>query len=121
MIIKRDTTIVKASQPEFVALVAVGCLLVSSAILPLSVEGPYKFNSDFTADQMKVSETIALFRLPCAFSLRLTLSLSRTATLECRHSLHGDALADLRREFLTASCDHQRFARTNLTSPCPTF
>ena len=42
----RLSTVVKASQPEFLSLVAIGCLMVASAILPLSVEGGYRFERD---------------------------------------------------------------------------
>merc|ERR1712085_236786 len=42
----RKTRVVRASQPEFLALVAVGCLTLASAIIPLSIEGGYRFERD---------------------------------------------------------------------------
>ncbi len=42
----RKSAVVKASQPEFLSIVAIGCLMVASAILPLSIEGSYRFERD---------------------------------------------------------------------------
>ena len=42
----RKSTVVHASQPEFLSLVAIGCLILASAILPLSIEGKYMFYTE---------------------------------------------------------------------------
>jgi hypothetical protein len=42
----RNNHVVRASQPEFLSLVAVGCLMLASAILPLSIEGGYRYERD---------------------------------------------------------------------------
>lgn len=46
MIHNRKSFVVRASQPEFLSLVAFGCLMVASAIIPLSIEGGYSFQRD---------------------------------------------------------------------------
>ena len=42
----RNAAVVKASQPEFLSLVAIGCVMLASAILPLSIQGGYRFERD---------------------------------------------------------------------------
>jgi len=42
----KKSTVVIASQPEFLSLVAIVSLLLASAILPLSIEGKYMFEPD---------------------------------------------------------------------------
>ena len=42
----RNSAVVIASQPEFLSLVAIGSLLLASAILPLSIEGKYMLEPD---------------------------------------------------------------------------
>ena len=46
MAINRKSAVVRASQPEFLSVVAIGCLVVASAILPLAVEGEYRYERD---------------------------------------------------------------------------
>ena len=46
MVRNRKSNVVKASQPEFLSLVAIGCLMLASAILPLSIEGEYRYERD---------------------------------------------------------------------------
>ena len=46
MIYYRKAVVIKVSQPEFLVLVAVGCLMLCSAILPLSVQGEYRYERD---------------------------------------------------------------------------
>lgn len=55
MINNRKSFVVRASQPEFLSLVAFGCLMVASAIIPLSIEGGYSFQRDaITLDETEV-------------------------------------------------------------------
>eukprot|EP00581_Thalassiosira_minuscula_P000903 CAMPEP_0183744890 /NCGR_PEP_ID=MMETSP0737-20130205/65954_1 /TAXON_ID=385413 /ORGANISM="Thalassiosira miniscula, Strain CCMP1093" /LENGTH=1105 /DNA_ID=CAMNT_0025980543 /DNA_START=60 /DNA_END=3377 /DNA_ORIENTATION=- len=42
----RKTTVVNWSQPEFLSVVAIGCLTIASAILPLSIQGGYRYERD---------------------------------------------------------------------------
>ena len=42
----RRNALVKASQPIFMYAIAVGCFIMSSSILPLSVEGGYRYKID---------------------------------------------------------------------------
>ena len=46
MVYNRKSLVVKASQPELLSLVVVGCLMVASAIIPLSIEGEYAYERD---------------------------------------------------------------------------
>ena len=51
----RKSFVVRASQPEFLSLVAFGCLMVASAIITLSIEGGYAFQRDpITLDETEV-------------------------------------------------------------------
>jgi len=51
----RNANVVKASQPEFLSLVAIGCLMLASSILPLSIEGGYRFERNaITLDETDV-------------------------------------------------------------------
>ncbi len=43
MVYNRKTNVVRASQPEFLSLVAIGCVIFAATILPLSVQGGYRF------------------------------------------------------------------------------
>lgn len=42
----RNSTVVKFGQPEFLSIVCVGCVLLVSAILALSVQGGYPYERD---------------------------------------------------------------------------
>jgi len=44
--VKRKHAVVQAGQPEFLALVAIGCLVATSAILPFSIQGEYRYERD---------------------------------------------------------------------------
>ena len=80
MIYYRKSFVVRASQPEFLSLVAFGCLMVASALIPLSIEGGYAFERDpITLDEtglpnddikvsMKTSLEVHTFHYCLAFS-----------------------------------------------------
>ena len=42
----KKSIVVKASQPEILFLVAMGCTMIASAILPLTIEGGYRYQRD---------------------------------------------------------------------------
>jgi len=57
MIYNRKATVVRASQPEFLSLVAIGCVIFAATILPLSVQGRYRFERN--AITLQETETLS--------------------------------------------------------------
>jgi len=59
-ILLRKKTIVRASQPIFLIIIALGCVVISSSIIPMGIEAEYRYTKDVTNGLLTEKPNVAV-------------------------------------------------------------